>query len=152
MTYPMTPSEHLTAAMIPETAQNISKLLQMPEYSGLAIPKSQWTKFTRCHFDDSKVESHPAIVPTVNVSQSLNGISADEKSIYDLLARSLIRIIYPKAVLGDTTAPIDVNGIEFKATGTVIVDPGWYAVDNRKPQKQPLPVLHVTMCFMAPIH
>ncbi len=142
MTYPRTSSEHLTSAMMPETAQTIDKLLQMPEYSGLAIPKNQWAKFTRRHFDDSKVGSHPAIVPTVNVPQNLNGLSADEKSLYDLLARSLIRIIYPKAILDDTTTLIDVNGVEFKATGTVIVDPGWYEVDSKKLQKQPLPMLH----------
>ena len=142
MTYPRTSSEHLTAAMMPEAAQTIGKLLQMPEYSGLAIPKNQWAKFTRRHFDDSKVGSHPAIVPTVNVPADLSGLTADERALYDLLARSLIRIIYPKAVLDDTTALIDVNGVEFKATGTVLVDPGWYAVDNKKLQKQPLPVLH----------
>ena len=142
MTYPRTSSEHLTAAMMPEAAQTIGKLLQMPEYSGLAIPKNQWAKFTRRHFDDSRVGSHPAIVPTVNVPNDLNGLTADERALYDLLAKSLIRIIYPKAMLDDTTALIDVNSVEFKATGTVLVDPGWYAVDNRKLQKQPLPALH----------
>ena len=54
--------------------------------------------------------------------------------LYDLLAKSLIRIIYPKAVLDDTTVLIDVNQVKFKASGTVVVSPGWYAVDGRKMQ------------------
>lgn len=141
MTYPRTSSEHLTAAMMPETAQTIAKLLQMPEYAVFIIPKSQWQTFTRRHFDDSKVGSHPAIIPTVNVPANLNGLSLDEKALYDLLAKSLIRIIYPKAVLDDMTALIGVNRVEFKASGTVLVSPGWYAVDGRKVQKQPLPVM-----------
>ena len=116
MTYPRTSSEHLTAAMIPETAQTIAKLLQMPEYTALSLPKNQWQKFTKRHFDDSKVGSHPAIIPTVNVPQNLNGLSSDEKALYDLLAKSLIRIIYPKAVLDDTTVLIDVNQVEFNPT------------------------------------
>ena len=141
MTYPRTSSEHLTAAMMPEAAQTITKLLHMPEYQALSLPRNQWQKFTRRHFDDSKVGSHPAIIPTVNVPQNLNGLTADEKALYDLLARSLIRIIYPKAVLEDTSVLIDVNQVEFKASGTVLVSPGWYAVDGRKVQKQPLPAM-----------
>lgn len=47
MTYPRTSSEHLTSAMMPETAQTIGKILQMPEYSRLFIPQNQWQKFTR---------------------------------------------------------------------------------------------------------
>ena len=141
MTYPRTSSEHLTAAMMPEVAQTLVKLLQMPEYQALAISRNQWQKFTRRHFDDSKVGSHPAIIPTVNVPASLGGLTSDEKALYDLLAKSLIRIIYPKAVLDDTTVLVDVNAVEFKASGTVLVDPGWYAVDGRKVSKSPLPVM-----------
>ncbi len=141
MTYPRTSSEHLTSAMMPETTQTISKLLQMPEYSRLSIPQNQWQKFTKRHFDDSKVGSHPAIIPTVNVPQSLLGLSADEKALYDLLAKSLIRIIYPKAILDDTEVLIDVNQVEFKATGTVLVNAGWYVVDGRKIKKMPLPLM-----------
>ena len=141
MTYPRTSSEHLTSAMMPETAQTIGKLLQMPEYSRLCIPQNQWQKFTKRHFDDNKVGSHPAIIPTVNVPQNLSGLSADEKALYDLLAKSLIRIIYPKAVLDDTEVLIDVNQVEFKASGTVLVNAGWYAVDNRKIRKMPLPLM-----------
>ena len=141
MTYPRTSSEHLTAAMMPEVAQTLVKLLQMPEYQTLSIPRNQWQKFTRRHFDDSKVGSHPAIIPTVNVPASLGGLTSDEKALYDLLAKSLIRIIYPKAVLDDTTVLVDVNTVEFKASGTVLVDPGWYAVDGRKVSKSPLPAM-----------
>jgi DNA topoisomerase-3 len=141
MTYPRTSSEHLTAAMMPETAQTITKILQMTEYQALSLPKNEWQKFTRRHFDDSKVGSHPAIIPTVNVPSNLNGLSSDEKSLYDLLAKSLIRIIYPKAVLDDTSVLIDVNQVGFKASGTVLVSPGWYAVDGRNIQKHPLPTM-----------
>ena len=141
MTYPRTSSEHLTSAMMSETAQTIGKLLQMPEYSRLSIPQNQWQKFTRRHFDDSKVGSHPAVIPTVNVPQNLSGLSSDEKALYDLLAKSLIRIIYPKAVLDDTEVLIDVNQVEFKASGTVLVHPGWYVADGRTVKKMPLPLM-----------
>ena len=109
MTYPRTSSEHLTEAMMPEVASTIGKLLNMPEYSKFVIPKDKWQKFSKRHFDDKKVGSHPAIIPTVNVPKDMSSMSDDERKLYDLLAKSLIRIIYPKAELDDTAVFIDVN-------------------------------------------
>ena len=143
MTYPRTSSEHLTEAMMPEVAVTIGKLLNMPEYSKFAIPKDKWQKFTKRHFDDKKVGSHPAIIPTVNVPKDMSSMSDNEKKLYDLLAKSLIRIIYPKAELDDTAVFIDVNKVRFKATGSVITNNGWYAVDARPQKKNVLPALAV---------
>lgn len=144
MTYPRTSSEHLTEAMMPEVSATLGKLMNMSEYSKYALPKEKWQKFTKRHFDDKKVGSHPAIIPTVNVPKDMSSMNEDEQKLYDLLAKSLIRIIYPKAELDDTAAFIDVNKVRFKATGSVITKSGWYAVDARRPQKKNvLPVLAV---------
>ena len=141
MTYPRTSSEHLTEAMMPEVSVTIGKLLNMPEYSKYALSKDKWQKFTKRHFDDKKVGSHPAIIPTVNVPKDMSSLSEDEKKLYDLLAKSLIRIIYPRAELDDTTVLVDVNKVRFKATGSVIVKNGWYAVDAKPQKKNVLPTL-----------
>lgn len=143
MTYPRTSSEHLTEAMMPEAAAIIGKLLNMPEYSKYALPRDKWQKFSKRHFDDKKVGSHPAIIPTVNVPKDMSSMNEDEKKLYDLLAKSLIRIIYPKAELDDTTVLIDVNKVRFKATGSVITNNGWYAVDAKPQKKNVLPALAV---------
>lgn len=143
MTYPRTSSEHLTEAMMPEVSVTIGKLLNMPEYSKYAISKDKWQKFTKRHFDDKKVGSHPAIIPTVNVPKDMSSMSDDEKKLYDLLAKSLIRIIYPKAELDDTAVFIDVNKVRFKATVSVITNNGWYAVDAKPQKKNVLPALAV---------
>ena len=143
MTYPRTSSEHLTEAMMPEVSATIGKLMNMPEYSKYALPKEKWQKFTKRHFDDKKVGSHPAIIPTVNVPKDMSSMNEDEQKLYDLLAKSLIRIIYPKAELDDTAAFIDVNKVRFKATGSVITKSGWYAVDARPQKKNVLPALAV---------
>ena len=89
--------------------------------------------------DRGKVDSHPAIIPTMNVPKSLSEIpSDDERQLYDLLVKSLIRIVYPKAEIEDTTVLLNVNGNTFKATGSVITNNGWYAVDAL-PEKTGLP-------------
>lgn len=140
MSYPRTSSEHLTDAMKSEVTETIEKLLKLEEYKQYSL--ETWCSFTKRHFDDSKVGSHPAIIPTTNVPENLNGLSDDEKSLYDLLAKSLIRMIYPKAELDDTTAIINVNNKHnFKATGSVITADGWYAVDARPEKKKVLPSL-----------
>ena len=140
MSYPRTSSEHLTDAMKPEVTDTIKKLLRIPEYASFSI--EPWAEFTKRHFDDAKVGSHPAIIPTVNVPETLNELSEDEKMLYDLLAKSLIRMIYPKAEMNDTTALITVNGKHlFKATGSVITADGWYAVDAKPEKKKVLPNL-----------
>lgn len=140
MSYPRTSSEHLTEAMMPEVKLTIQKLLNMPEYSQYSI--DTWSEFTKRHFDDKKVGSHPAIIPTMNVPENLSFLSDDEKMIYDLLAKSLIRIIYPKACVDVTMVLITVNNKHiFKASGSIIVSDGWYAVDARPEKKNVLPVL-----------
>ncbi len=140
MTYPRTSSEHLTVAMQPEVTATLRKLFLLPEYSQYAIPENEWQPYSKRHFDDSKVDSHPAIIPTMNVPISLSEIpSEDERQLYDLLVKSLIRIVYPKAEIEDTTVMLDVNGNTFKATGSVITNNGWYAVDALPDKKATLP-------------
>ena len=143
MTYPRTSSEHLTVAMQPEVTTTLIRLFQLPEYSQYALSKEDWQAYTSRHFDDSKVDSHPAIIPTMNVPKSLSEIpSEDERQLYDLLVKSLIRIVYPKAELEDTTVLLDVNGNSFKATGSVIKNQGWYAVDAMPEKKATLPPIN----------
>lgn len=140
MSYPRTSSEHLTDAMKPEVKDTIEKLLEIPEYQQYKV--ETWAEFTKRHFDDKKVGSHPAIIPTVNVPETLDKLTEEQKQLYDLLAKSLIRIIYPKAELDDTTAIITVDGKHnFKATGSIITVDGWYAVDARPEKKKVLPNL-----------
>lgn len=128
ISYPRSSSEHLTEAMIPQVRSTLEKLLKMPEYVQYSVP--EWAEFSKRHFDDSKVGSHYAVITTKDVPKDLKGLSEDEKKLYDLIARSLIRIIYPKAEYDDTTAKIAVNKHIFKATGKIITKEGWYAVDG----------------------
>ena len=140
MSYPRTSSEHLTVAMQPEVTATLRELFLLPEYSQYALPENEWQAYSKRHFDDSKVDSHPAIIPTMNVPKSLSEIpSEDERQLYDLLVKSLIRIVYPKAEIEDTTVLLDVNGNDFKATGSVITNNGWYAIDALPDKKATLP-------------
>lgn len=133
MSYPRTSTEHLTEEMKPEVKRTIEKILKMKEYAQYTI--EPMAEFTKRHFDNSKVGSHTAVIPTENVPESLDVLGEDERQLYDLLARSLIKIIYPKAEYDDTTAKIAVKEHIFKATGKVITQDGWYVVDGKSESK-----------------
>ena len=84
MSYPRTSSEHLTVAMQPEVTTTLRKLFILPEYSQYALPENEWQAYSKRHFDDSKVDSHPAIIPTMNVPKNLSEIpSEDERQLYN---------------------------------------------------------------------
>ncbi|MBR3043987.1 MAG: topoisomerase C-terminal repeat-containing protein [Oscillospiraceae bacterium] len=141
ISYPRTSSEHLTEEMIPEVTLTLQKIMKMPEYSQYAVPDADWQKFGKRHFNNEKVGSHPAIIPTVSVPENTSGISDDGKLLYDLVVKSLLRIIYPKAELDETTVTVNVNDVLFRATGSVIALPGWYAVDALPEKKKALPAV-----------
>jgi DNA topoisomerase-3 len=139
ISYPRTSSEHLTEAMKTEIEEIIDKLLKIPEYSDYT-PLVR-AEFTARHFDDSKVGSHPAITPTQNVPETLtdNELDEDGARLYDLIAKSVLRLIHGKAEEEETQLILDVNGNIFKASGTSTVTDGWYTVDAVPERKKIIP-------------
>lgn len=96
---------------------------QMKPYAGLTasllggkIPKSKKV------FDNSKVTDHHAIIPTGQAPDRLVG---EERKLYHLIALRFISAFYPDCVFMSTTVLGEVDKVGFKATGKVIVDPGW---------------------------
>ena len=126
ISYPRTESMHLTDDMQEIVDQTIDMLSTLPEYKDFIspVPKNE-RNYTKRHFDTKKVESHYAIIPTNNVPKSLEG---DKKNVYDLIAKSLIRIIYKPAILEDTKVETVVDGEVFKSSGLAIKDPQWLVV------------------------
>lgn len=110
----------------------ISPLLENP------IPKS------KAVFDDTKVTDHHAIIPTDILPE---GISTDEKKIYDLVARRFIAVFYPECKISNTLVTSKVGEVPFKASGKQILEPGWriiYEKDKKNEKEENLiPVFEV---------
>lgn len=138
--YPRTDSCYLTEDMEPVVDSVFNVLESMPEYKPLIAGKSRVINKKKNFFDNKKVESHYAIIPThvkpVNLTDP-------EKKVYDLIARSVIRMLYKEAEIEKTTVLIDVDGVEFKATGSSIKDEGWMQVTGL-PKEKFLPKLSVS--------
>ena len=136
MTYPRSSSEYLPDSMKNDVTDTLNKLFQTDMYK--QYKTDNWKSFGKRHFDDSKVGSHTAIIPTTNVPSTLDNISPDEQKLYDLLVKSVIRMIYPDAEIEETTLDITVGNNIFHTKGNVIKEYGWYTIDAM-PKETTLP-------------
>ena len=86
-------------------------------------------------FDSSKVTDHHAIIPT-GVDPSSGDMSANEKRVFDLIARRFIAAFYPDCKFSTTTVLGQVETeppkgkkreekLVFKTTGKQILEQGW---------------------------
>lgn len=119
-TYPRVDTTYLSDDIYPKVPVILK---QMTPYANLVakilenkIPKSKKV------FDNSKVTDHHAIIPT---GQSPSSLVGEERKLYHLIAQRFIAAFYPDCEFSATTVLSDVNNIKFKATGKVIVKPGW---------------------------
>lgn len=144
VTYPRTSSQYLTEDMEPVVNAVLDRLSTVSEYRRLLLGKARAFDFPHW-FDDSKVSSHYAIIPTGQIPENL---SDKEMKIFDLIARSVIRMCYAEAVIEQTKIVTSVNTtdaepVHFLSTGTVVSSQGWYAVTppKRRDGEESLPSL-----------
>lgn len=126
-TYPRVDTTFLSEDIYPKCpailqALNGYEQLTAPLSKG-KLPKSKKV------FDNSKVTDHHAIIPTNVRAGNLTDM---ERKVYDLVARRFIAAFYPDCLIATTTVLGEVNKIEFKTTGKVILDPGWRVVFARE--------------------
>ena len=136
-TYPRTDSQFLTSDMRPVITRTLDALEKNPIYT--AYIKGRSRTYESRFFDDSKVSSHFAIIPTGQMPKAL---SDDQLKIYDLVARSVIALLYHSAKVCKTHVLVDVEKEPFVATGTVVKSPEWMTVIGM-PKEELLPPLSV---------
>jgi DNA topoisomerase-3 len=128
LTYPRTNSRYLSNDMKKEIKRIIKALPDRynPFRDNLV---NQQLSYTSRVFNDSKIESHHAIIPTY---KSPGNMMPDEEKIYDLVAKSLLKAFLPNAVWGTVKAVTEVNGELFHSSGKTLIEEGWRAVDGKK--------------------
>lgn len=135
-TYPRVDTQYLSDDIYPKCPQILNGVFQVKvagkaPYAELVKPLggTQLRKSKRV-FDSSKVTDHHAIIPTGVIPQ---GLSDNERHVYDLVVRRFISVFYPDCQFATTTVMGKVGDVEFKATGKEILQPGWrvvYALDQ----------------------
>src|SRR5438067_1459057 len=139
LTYPRTNSRYLTSDMVAEIKPTAELVGSAQEYRKAAeyVAGLDLLPLARV-VDDSKVSDHHAIIPTRS-EHALEKMGADDRRIYDLVARRFLAVFHPEAVFENTRvettiAPADgvdeggLGPLVFRTRGRLLLVAGWRGV------------------------
>lgn len=122
-TYPRVDTTYLSDDIYPKVPGTLNGIKdyfpQIAPLIGAKLPKSKKV------FDNKKVTDHHAIIPT---GMRPEGLTAEEKKVYDLVALHFIAVFYPDCEVSNTTVLAKAGDIDFKVTGREVLKPGWRVV------------------------
>lgn len=139
ITYPRTASVVLEESLVGKTAKVLENITK-------GLPYENEVKFSKLKrvFDNSKVESHSAIIPTYLLPKSL---TKDEEIVYHAIKNRLIMQFMPVAeheetkIMTKMNTP-DINGV-FVSKGRVQLVEGWRKVEKIESKDNILPLVKV---------
>jgi len=147
ITYPRTDARYLTPDQVPLLPQVVKGLQPIPPYAPhaaaiLARPIQPGKRVVNA----AEVGDHHAILPTGTTPRS-SGLSADEKRVFDLVARRLLAALSDDALFDVTKLVVHVDPagplpddvpvpLTYRAKGRVCRREGWRAVDPPKKRKE----------------
>jgi DNA topoisomerase-3 len=128
LTYPRTSSRYLSGDMVAEIKPIAELVGADSEYAKAAryVTGLDLLPLGRV-INDAKVTDHHAIIPTRS-EHRLDKMGADERRIYDMVARRFLAVFHPDAQLEATRIETTVTGHTFRTSGRVLVVPGWRGV------------------------
>ncbi len=96
-------------------------------------------------FDDSKIESHSAITPTVKIAKDSDFKSDEERNCYETIMTRFMSVFYAEdCIVSETIMTINVGDNEvFEKKGTVIVARGFKVLENDNSNENIMPNLNV---------
>ncbi|MFL0473459.1 DNA topoisomerase [Priestia sp. 179-F W1.4 NHS] len=139
ITYPRTASVALEESLVGKTAKVLEVLTEN-------LPYKDEVKFvkTKRVFDNSKVESHSAIVPTYLKPKKL---STDEEQVYQAIKNRFIMQFMPVAEYEETRIETKIIGADLKglfiSKGKVQLVEGWKKVEKVQSKDTILPLVQV---------
>ena len=135
VTYPRTNSEYLATAEKDKVKGVIAAISKI----GYDVK----FKDNKTIFDDKKIESHSALIPTYKIPQK-DKLSEDEFTVYKTILRRFAAVFCGEDCIAEKSEiKIDVGGLEeFSLKGTVIVQKGWTKYDDYTKKDKILPNLN----------
>ena len=138
ITYPRAETRYLPESLIPDVPRIVAALQEGRAWSGIPVPRPPLVRRGASGvFHDKGLAgaSHHAVIPNVNTVERLREVwprlSADERKLFDVIARAYLAAAMPDFRYRQTTATIDVKGPEgkylFRAVGRQPLEMGWRA-------------------------
>lgn len=126
-TYPRVDTTYLTDDLHPKCPAILRSL--KPYASLVSKILAEKLRKSKKVFDNSKVTDHHAIIPT---GQDLpSSLSLEEKRVFHTVALRFIAAFYPDCVFEQTAVSACVGKYAFRASGRVVIDPGWKSVYSK---------------------
>lgn len=125
ITYPRTNTEYLAAA----EQGRIEELIEDYKARGISLVM----KKVKAIFDDSKVESHSAITPTLKKPDKL---TVEEQDIYDIVVNRFCAVFALPCKVLRTTVTFLNGDSEFRISGDVVKEKGFMEFEPRKKYEQ----------------
>ncbi|MFB9274002.1 type IA DNA topoisomerase [Cohnella cellulosilytica] len=124
ISYPRTNSNYVNAENIPEMHKILDAMRNSPDYGDFVNGANK--RFVHANnknvCNPAKVEDHHAIMPTMRKPQ---GLSPDERKLYDLVVKRFLSHFYPAAEYKVHTVLTEVEKETFKTTVKQLLSLGW---------------------------
>ncbi len=124
ISYPRTNSNYVNAENIPEMHKILDAMRNSPDYGEFVNGANK--RFVHVNnknvCNPAKVEDHHAIMPTMRKPQ---GLSPDERKLYDLIVKRFLSHFYPAAEYKVHTVLTEVEKETFKTTVKQLLSLGW---------------------------
>lgn len=134
ITYPRAETRYLPEALIGDVPRIVAGLRVGRAFAQVPVPEPPVVRRgAGGTFSDAGLQgaSHHAVIPNVNTVDELKAIwprlSADERRLFDAVARAYLAAVMPDYRYRQTTAVLDVRGHAFRATGRQTIEAGWRA-------------------------
>lgn len=123
LTYPRTASRYLDDTQVKDAEESLYAVIDLPE---LNIKDKSSINFhtDKKVFDSSKVDSHPAIMPTY-IIPVMNNLSENEKIVYLEIVKRFVAQFMPSAVYDTVEIITQVDNYNFISKGKVLIEEGW---------------------------
>lgn len=125
LSYPRTSSRYLSSDIAPKCSDLLNKVSGIVEFSdAINAIKAGSGAIAKRMIDDKKVTDHHAIIPT-DKAPNLGELPTDHKNIYLMVIRRFLAAFLPECEKSHTEILASCAEESFKATGTMIMVPGW---------------------------
>jgi DNA topoisomerase III len=133
LTYPRTNSRYITGDMVPDIKPTAELVGRNSQYRAAAdyVTGLDLLPLGRV-VNDAKVTDHHAIIPTRS-AHDLEKMNADDRRVYDLVARRFLAVFHPEAVFENTRVETTVSERVFRTRGKLLIEAGWRAVYGEDP-------------------
>ena len=134
ITYPRAETRYLPESLIGQVSHIVAGLRVGRSFAPIPVPDPPLIRRGMSGtFSDKGLAgaSHHAVIPNHNTIETLREVwprlSADERRLFDVIARSYLAAMMPDFRYRQTTAVLDVQGYSFRAAGRQPIELGWRA-------------------------